>query len=63
MTRLPAAVSFFASMMVDAEWLGLKQEMAWPNGCSAPPDYKGQKKKLLAAALEACRSLKQVDAR
>ena len=31
-TRLRAAVSFFAPMTVDAEWLRLKKEMAWLNG-------------------------------
>jgi CHAD domain-containing protein len=32
MTRLRAAVSFFAPMTADAEWLGLKKEIAWLNG-------------------------------
>ena len=31
-TRLRAAVAFFASIVVDAEWLRLKQEIAWLNG-------------------------------
>jgi CHAD domain-containing protein len=31
-TRLRAAVSFFALMTVDAEWLRLKKEIAWLNG-------------------------------
>jgi CHAD domain-containing protein len=31
-TRLRAAVSFFAPMTVDAEWLRLKKEMTWLNG-------------------------------
>jgi CHAD domain-containing protein len=31
-TRLRAAVSFFAPMTVEAEWLRLKKEMAWLNG-------------------------------
>lgn len=30
-TRLRAAVSFFAPIVVDAEWLGLKKEIAWLN--------------------------------
>ena len=30
-TRLRAAVSFFAPIAVDAEWLGLKQEAKWLN--------------------------------
>jgi CHAD domain-containing protein len=31
-TRLRAAVAFFAPIVVDAEWLRLKQEIAWLNG-------------------------------
>jgi CHAD domain-containing protein len=31
-TRLRAAVAFFAPIVVDAEWLGLKKEIAWLNG-------------------------------
>ena len=31
-TRLRAAVAFFAPIVVDAEWLCLKQEIAWLNG-------------------------------
>lgn len=31
-TRLRAAVAFFAPVVVDAEWLRLKQEIAWLNG-------------------------------
>src|SRR5260370_20944283 len=31
-TRLRAAVSFFAPMTVEAEWLRLKKEIAWLNG-------------------------------
>ena len=31
-TRLRAAVSFFAPMTVDREWVRLKQEIAWLNG-------------------------------
>jgi len=31
-TRLRAAVVFFAPIVVDAEWLRLKQEIAWLNG-------------------------------
>ncbi|MCK1517287.1 CHAD domain-containing protein [Bradyrhizobium sp. 190] len=31
-TRLRAAVSFFAPIVVDAEWRRLKQEIAWLNG-------------------------------
>jgi CHAD domain-containing protein len=31
-TRLRAAVAFFASIVVDAKWLRLKQEIAWLNG-------------------------------
>ena len=31
-TRLRAAVAFFALIVVDAEWLRLKQEIAWLNG-------------------------------
>ena len=31
MTRLRAAVAFFASITVDAEWLRLKKEIAWLN--------------------------------
>jgi CHAD domain-containing protein len=31
-TRLRAAVAFFAPFVVDAEWLHLKQEIAWLNG-------------------------------
>lgn len=31
-TRLRAAVKFFASVVVDAEWLRLKAEIAWLNG-------------------------------
>ena len=31
-TRLRAAVGFFASIVVDAEWLRLKKEIAWLNG-------------------------------
>lgn len=31
-TRLRAAVSFFAPVVVDAEWLRLKAEIAWLNG-------------------------------
>ena len=32
MTRLRAAVSFFAPITVDAEWQRLKKETAWLNG-------------------------------
>ncbi len=31
-TRLRAAVAFFAPIVVDAEWLRLKKEIAWLNG-------------------------------
>ena len=31
-TRLRAAVAFFAPIVVDAEWLHLKEEIAWLNG-------------------------------
>jgi CHAD domain-containing protein len=31
-TRLRAAVAFFAPIVVDAEWLRLKQQIAWLNG-------------------------------
>jgi CHAD domain-containing protein len=31
-TRLRAAVAFFASIVVDAKWLRLKKEIAWLNG-------------------------------
>jgi CHAD domain-containing protein len=31
-TRLRAAVAFFAPIVVDAEWLRLKKEIAWMNG-------------------------------
>jgi CHAD domain-containing protein len=31
-TRLRAAVAFFAPIVVDAEWLRLKKELAWLNG-------------------------------
>jgi CHAD domain-containing protein len=31
-TRLRAAVAFFAPIVVDAEWLRLKKEIAWQNG-------------------------------
>ncbi|XIA63469.1 CHAD domain-containing protein [Bradyrhizobium sp. TZ2] len=31
-TRLRAAVAFFAPIVIDAEWLGLKKEIAWLNG-------------------------------
>src|SRR3954471_9839355 len=31
-TRLRAAVAFFAPIVVDAEWLQLKKEIAWLNG-------------------------------
>jgi CHAD domain-containing protein len=31
-TRLRAAVAFFAPIVVDAEWLRLKEEIAWQNG-------------------------------
>jgi len=31
-TRLRAAVAFFAPIVVDAKWLRLKQEIAWLNG-------------------------------
>ena len=31
-TRLRAAVAFFAPIVADAEWLRLKQEIAWLNG-------------------------------
>jgi CHAD domain-containing protein len=31
-TRLRAAVAFFASIVVDSEWLRLKKEIAWLNG-------------------------------
>lgn len=31
-TRLRAAVAFFAPIVIDAEWLRLKQEIAWLNG-------------------------------
>ena len=35
-TRLRAAVAFFAPIVVDAEWLRLKKEIAWQNGRSVP---------------------------
>lgn len=35
-TRLRAAVAFFAPIVVDAEWLRLKQEIAWLNGSLGP---------------------------
>lgn len=39
-TRLRAAVAFFASVVVDAEWLRLKKEIAWLNGpLGAARDY------------------------
>ena len=39
-TRLRAAVAFFASIVVDAEWLRLKKEIAWLNGpLGAARDY------------------------
>lgn len=39
-TRLRAAVKFFASVVVDAEWLRLKKEIAWLNGpLGATRDY------------------------
>src|ERR1044072_6665121 len=38
--RLRAAVKFFASVVVDAEWLRLKKEIAWLNGpLGATRDY------------------------
>src|SRR5260370_16570697 len=50
-TRLRAAVSFFAPMTVDAEWLRLKKEMAWLNGSlgaardtDVAVDYAGRKR-------------------
>jgi CHAD domain-containing protein len=39
-TRLRAAVAFFASIAADAEWLRLKKEIAWLNGpLGAVRDY------------------------
>jgi CHAD domain-containing protein len=39
-TRLRAAVGFFAPIVVDAEWLRLKKEIAWLNGpLGAARDY------------------------
>ena len=39
-TRLRAAVKFFASIVVDAQWLRLKKEIAWLNGpLGAARDY------------------------
>src|SRR6266404_5765035 len=35
-TRLRAAVAFFAPIVVDAEWRRLKQEIAWLNGSLGP---------------------------
>jgi len=35
-TRLRAAVAFFAPIVVDAEWLRLKKEIAWLNGSLGP---------------------------
>jgi len=35
-TRLRAAVAFFAAFVVDAEWLRLKKEIAWLNGSLGP---------------------------
>src|SRR5260370_13476758 len=50
-TRLRAAVSFFAPMTVDAEWRRLKKEMAWLNGSlgaardtDVAVDYAGRKR-------------------
>jgi CHAD domain-containing protein len=50
-TRLRAAVSFFAPMTVDAEWLRLKKEIAWLNGSlgaardtDVAVDYAGRKR-------------------
>ncbi len=50
-TRLRAAVSFFAPMTVEAEWLRLKKEIAWLNGSlgaardtDVAVDYAGRKR-------------------